>query len=51
MPVSYDCPDCGTANEIAGGETASSVVEIACWSCDTIFEVDRYRKEIMGVLQ
>ena len=47
MPAQYTCPDCGTDNELHDGGGASSVVSIACWNCDSEFQVDRYRSKVM----
>lgn len=44
------CHGCGGMVEM-GNQGAASVVEVACWRCDTVMEIDQYRSTVLGVVE
>lgn len=42
------CRRCDVINDL-GNQGPESVVEVACWKCGTVMEVDQYRNKVVSV--
>jgi RNase P subunit RPR2 len=42
------CRECDAINQL-GNQGPASVVEVVCWKCGTVMEVDQYRNTVVTV--
>lgn len=49
MGHTVECGLCGTHIEPHDEGGASALIEVACWSCDTVNVVNRFRMEVVEV--